>query len=136
MKKRCLLLFAILFTATVHAHVRIVESEQSLAIENENVRFVYSLSQGTYVAIDKRDDTIRIQDGYLQIDDVTTNTPGFKHAWETRTVSDELGKGKSILIKSSRPGQTTLLFEVTLYKNRPYVVFGGGIENATSRPVS
>lgn len=134
-KKRCLLLLAILFTSTVHAHVRIVESGQSLAIENENVRFVYSLSQGTYVATDKRDDTICIQDGHLQIDDVATNTPGFKHAWESRTISDELGKGKSILIKSSRPGQAMLLFEVTLYENRPYIVFGGGIENTTSRPV-
>jgi len=134
-KKRCLLLFAVLFTTTVHAHVRIVESGQSLAIENENVRFVYSLSQGTYVATDKRDDTICIQDGHLQIDDATTNTPGFKHAWESRTVSDELGKGESILIKSSRSGQAMLLFEVTLYENRPYIVLGGGIENTTSRPV-
>lgn len=135
MKKCCLLLFAVVFTATVHAHVRIVESGQSLAIENENVRFVYSLSQGTYVATDKRDDTICIQEGYLQIDDATTNTAGFRHAWESRTVSDELGKGASILIKSSRPGQVTLLFEVTVYENRPCIILCGGIENATSRPV-
>lgn len=133
MNKRCLVLLAIVFSTAVHAHVRVAESGHGLTIENEKVRFTYDLSEGTYATIDKRDEAICIQDGYLQIDDVTTHTPGFEHAWESRTVSDELGKGQSILIKSSKPGQATLLLEVTLYDNQPCVVFCGGIENTTSR---
>jgi len=134
-KKRVLVLLALVSTAAVHAHVKIVESEGDLTIENQSVRFVYDLSHGTYAVIDKRDDTVCIQDGHLQIDDCATNVPGLENTWKSRTVSDELGKGKSILVESRKADQITLLFEVTLYDNRPCVVFRAGIENTTNRSV-
>lgn len=135
MKKCGLLLFAIVFVPTVHARVRIAESGHRLMIENQSVRFVYDLSQGTYLAVDKRDSTICIHAGALQIDDFTSNTPGFNHSWESRAVSDALGQGKAILIEISKPDQPMLLLEVTLYHGRPWVVFRGGLQNTTSRPL-
>ena len=135
MKRHCLLLLAVFINPVVDARVRMVESDHRLTLENEQVRFVYDLSEGTYVAIDKRDGARCIQDACLQIDDVTTSTPGLKHTWESRDIADELGRGKSVLIKSGKPGGAVLLFEVTLYEGRPCIVMGGGIENVTSQPI-
>ncbi len=121
--------------AMVNADVEVSESNNAVAIENEAVKFVYDLSRGSYDAIDRRNNSVCINDGCFQINDFTTLTPGFVHTWKSRPVSDELGKGKALTIKSSKPDEASLLFEITLYEGRGCIVFGGGIENSTSESV-
>jgi len=123
------------FAATANADVEVSESNNVVVIENEMVKFIYDLSRGSYDAVDRRNNSVCIEDGYFQIDDLTTLTPGFVHTWKSRPVSDELGKGKALTIKCSKPGEVSLLFEVTLCEGRGCIIFGGGIENSTSKPV-
>jgi len=66
------------FAATANADVEVSESNNAVIIENEAVKFVYDLSRGSYDAIDKRNNSVCIEDGYFQIDDLTTLTPGFE----------------------------------------------------------
>jgi hypothetical protein len=123
------------FAAIASADLEVSESNNAVIIENEAVKFVYDLSRGSYDAIDKRNNSVCIKDGYFQINALTTLTPGFVHTWKSRAISDELGKGQVLSIKSGKPGEVSLLFEVALYKGRGSIVFGGGIENSTSEPV-
>ena len=122
-------------STVLNADVAISKSNNTLVIENNIVRFEYDLSGGRYDAIDKRYNTVCVQDGYFQIDDYPTTAPGLGHSWEGKTVSDKLGKGKAITIKSSKPTQPTLVFEITLYEGKGIIVFCGGIENTTDNPV-
>ncbi|MBM4025112.1 MAG: hypothetical protein FJ280_06830 [Planctomycetes bacterium] len=119
----------------VHAEVVVVQSGRILAMENDVVRFEYDLSTGRYVAIDRRDRSICIKEGVFQANDLTTAAPGLEHRWQSKALSDELGDGKTILIESGRPGQVTLLFQVTVYEDRGCIVLAGGIENRTDHPV-
>ena len=133
--------WAILFIAVIsigtiaHAKVTVLQSNKNIIIENDLVTFNYDLSRGQYTAIDKRDNSACIKEGIFQINDLTSNLPEFEHSWQSKDVSDELGNGKSITIKSTTPGHIDLLFEITLYEGRSCIVFAGGIENSTSQPV-
>ncbi len=112
-----------------HADVTVRQSGNRVILENDQIRFGYDLSKGTYRATDKRDNLACIKNGVFQIDDLTSNLPKLEHSWQRRNVSGELGRGKSLIIESVTANQETLLFEVTLYDNRPCIVFTGGIEN-------
>ena len=118
-----------------HAEVVVVQSGRTLAMENDVVRFEYDLSTGCYVAIDRRDHSVCMKKGVFQANDLTTATPGLEHRWQSEAVSDELGEGKTILIESGRPGQVTLLFQVTIYEDRGCIVLTGGIDNRTDSSV-
>jgi hypothetical protein len=134
LSKACTII-ALSLAAIADAEVQVLESNSTVAIENEAVKFVYDLSRGSYNAIDKRDNSVCIKDGYFQINNLTSLTPGVVHTFKGRAVSDELGKGQVLSIESAKPGEVTLLFEVALYEGRGCIVFGGGIENPTSQPV-
>lgn len=121
--------------AVAGADVTVSESNNRVVIENDVVRFEYDLSKGRYNAIDRRDNSVCIKDGCFQINDTKTTAPGLVHTWKSKAVSDRLGKGKAITVKSSKPGQVGLLFEVTLYEDKGCIVFAGGIVNSTSSPV-
>ncbi len=130
-----LFMVIILIGAMAHADVTVSQSGNRVILENDHVRFSYDLSKGQYRAIDKRDNLACIKDGIFQINDLTSNLPTLEHSWQSRTVADELGRGKSITIKSVTANQGTLLFEITLYDGRPCIVFAGGIENLTDQPI-
>jgi len=129
-----LVLFAS-FCGVGHAEVTVVQSGDTLAIENSVVRFEYDLSNGRYAAIDRRDHSVCIKDGTFQANELTTTMLGLEHRWRSKSVSDELGEGKAIFIESGRPEQITLLFQVTIYKDRSCIVLQGGIENRTAHAV-
>jgi hypothetical protein len=137
LKLGCAMLIATILSVgpVVHANVTVVQSGSRLTMENDAVRFEYDLSTGLYQAIDKRDHSVGIKDGVFQINDLTTTMPGLEHRWESKAVSDELGKGKSVVIESRKPGQVTLLSAITLYERRSCIVLAGGMENPTGSPV-
>ena len=124
-----------LISATVQANVTVVQSGHRVILENAAVRFVYDLSRGQYTAIDKRDELACIANGVFEMNGLSSSLPVLEHHWQGRDVSDELGHGKSITIRSTAVGQADLLFEVTLYHGRPCIVFAGGIDNTTDQPV-
>lgn len=134
LKNLCIII-VIFLAATVNADVKVSETNNTVVIENKLVKFVYHLTRGSYNAVDLRNNSVCIKDGCFQINDLTTVNPGFVHTFKSRSISDELGKGKTLSIKCSKAGEASLLFEVTLYEDRNCIVFRGGIENSTSQPV-
>ncbi|HYW80059.1 MAG TPA: hypothetical protein VE890_10810, partial [Thermoguttaceae bacterium] len=125
----------LLGVTALNAEVTVSESGKRLTIANELIQFDYDLARGTYNALDRRDNSTVIAGGSLQINDLTTTMPGLDHRWTARDVSDELGTGKAVLIQCSRPGQVSLLLEITLYQGRGYLVFAAGVENSTDAPL-
>ncbi len=130
-----ILLWIMSIAATVNADVKVCRTNNTVAIGNDVVKFVYDLSSGTYDAVDKRDGTVCIKGGYFQVNELMSVSPGFVRTFKSRAVSDELGKGRTLSIKCTKAGSPSLLFEVTLYDEKGCIVFRGGIQNTTGEPV-
>ena len=86
-------------------------------IENGRVRLIYDLKTGEYSAIDKTDGEFRISKARLKgccaasAEFIADET--FRHAAQEQDTRDELGDGKSLLIRSSAAGKPTLLLKIT-----------------------
>jgi hypothetical protein len=125
---------ATLISPIVGAEVSIYRAGSTVAMENDLLRFVYDLSTGKYDATDRRDSSLCIKDGWFQIGDCPSTLPGLAHTWSSRAVSDELGRGKALVIHAKKSDQPDLILEVTLYEERGVIVFAGGVENTTDHP--
>ena len=117
------------------AEVAVFQTDNTVLMQNEILRFAYDLAGGTYNALDRRDSSVCIKDGWFRISGHPSTLPGLGHSWTSRTVSDELGRGRALVIHSQKSGQPDLILEVTLYEERGIIVFAGGIENTTDQPV-
>ena len=133
--KEISMIVVIFLAATVHADVSVSQSNDTVVIENRVVKFIYDLSQGSYDAVDKRNNSACLKGGYFQINDLTSRMSGFVHTFKSRAILDQLGKGKALSIQCAKPGKPTLLFDVIVYDQKNCIVFQGGIENATNEAV-
>jgi hypothetical protein len=113
--------------------VRTRISGAAAAIENAHVEVVYDLKTGNYSAIDKRDGEIRFSNARLLMCCAAsaqfTADETYLHAAQAKTVKDDLGEGKSLLIRSSAPGKPTLLLEITLHSGSGAIILGAGVAN-------
>ena len=133
--KNVCIIGVVIFAGLVNAEVKVYESDNTAVIDNGLVKFVYDLSAGSFDAVDMRNNSVCIKGGCFQVNNLKSLMPGLVHTFRNRAISDELGKGKVLIIKCSRDGVISLLFEVTLYEERSFIVFCGGIENSTSEAV-
>jgi hypothetical protein len=102
-------------------------------IENAHVKVVYDLKTGAYAATDKRAGDFRFSDAHLHMccagSAEFTADEAYLHAAQAKTIKDDLGEGKSLLIRSSAAGKPTLLLEITLHSGSGAIVLGAGVEN-------
>ena len=102
-------------------------------IENAHVKVVYDLKTGDYSATDKRDGKFRFSNAHLHmccaLSAEFTADETYLHAAQAKTVNDDLGEGKSLLIRSSAAGKPTLLLEITLHSGSGAIILGAGVEN-------
>ena len=109
-------------------------SEADLAIiENVLIRMEYDLSKGTYRAVNKKDNSVFIREGYFKLNDYSSSDPVFSHTWSTSQVKDSLGTGRVLSIQSTGMSEPKLLFNITLYDDKQYVVLAAGIKNTTDK---
>ncbi len=131
-----LVLVAILANgSSAPADVKVAERSGRVSIENAFVKINYDLSKGVYDAVDLRDNSICIKDAYARWNDYASNSADFRHVWESRLVSDSLGKGKKLIVKSRGDGRPVLVFEVSIYDGLNFVVLAAGIENTTEQVI-
>ena len=115
--------------------VTIAQQGSVVRIENARVSVSYDLSKGTFNATDKRSAKAVIANAHARIGDWPANAADTRHEWKSRTVRDDLGKGKTLAIRSSREGQPRLLLEITLYQEHGFAVLAGGLENTLDREI-
>ena len=65
-----------------------------MALENDQVRFKFDLSLGTYRILDQGQPVI--SDARLKINDWSSDDPGLVRSFEQRDVTDQLGEGLAL----------------------------------------
>jgi hypothetical protein len=119
----------------VHTQISIATA----TIENAHVKVAYDLKTGGYSATDKRDGEIRFSNAHLHMSCAAsaefTADQTYLHAAQGKTVKDDLGEGKSLLVRSSAAGKPTLLLEITLHSGSGAIILGAGVENTLGTAV-
>jgi hypothetical protein len=87
----------------IHLSVTFAFSQNTAnaSIENKLVEFNFNLKNGKFSLTDKRDNTICIENAVFQINQFISDQ-GYTYKWTTKTIKDELGKGKKITIKGAK----------------------------------
>ncbi len=104
-------------------------------LENRAVRVEFDLAAGRYRAIDRRDRACGFRDGCVALDDWTSTRKGGVCRASDRPVWDSLGRGRTLAVECSHPGQPTLLLEITLYDGYGFLALRSGIVNTTKQPL-
>ncbi|MCF7733824.1 MAG: hypothetical protein K9N23_19210 [Akkermansiaceae bacterium] len=111
------------------------ESATSVAIANKHLTLRFDLTKGTYQALDRSDGSVCLREAFWSIDDWSSRDAGVSHQWQTATIDDELGTGKTLTILSKTRGQPERLLQVAVYDDAPFVAMAGGLHNTTGKPV-
>ncbi len=118
--------------------IKISESLRIVTIENSLISIQYSLLNGTYQVRNKKTTKICISNAAFVINNynqtmcLTSKDTSYKPIWNTSDISDEIGKGKMLQIKSYKKGYPGLIFQISLYNGKEFFVLNGGIDNNTS----
>jgi hypothetical protein len=100
-------------------------------LENAIVRVEFDLAAGTYRASDKHDGSSGFRAGCIQVEGWASNQKGTTCLASERPIADSLGSGRTMTIECNRPGQPTLLLEITLYNGKSFLILRAGTVNTT-----
>ena len=104
-------------------------------LQNEQVTVQYDLATGTYSAYSRTDKTANIVGACLQINEFSSAASGLTRTWESASITDELGRGKKLVIHISGLGQPELVLEIALYEDKSFLALSGGIKNTSSQSI-
>ena len=109
-------------------------TQKEVTLENEKVRLVFDLENGTYSATDKASGIQGIYNACCKINEFST-TVADSRSYDIMPANSLLGQGVTLQITSQKKGQPDLLFRFTLYPAQPYIILHGGIKNTTDRDI-
>jgi len=122
--------------AQISDKVKIVGSGDKVSIENEMVKVEFNLSTGRYNAVNKKDNSVCLSDGYFLVGQSASDNPEFTRSWKQEEAADDLGIGKKLIIKAKSDGYCSIMLEIAIYSGQPFVAFNTGYENLTDKPFS
>lgn len=108
---------------------------EKVSIANKQIKLEFDLSKGTYYAIDLRDGVLCIRDAHWTLDTWSSWDSEVTHQWHTEAVNDELGRGKALIITSSKANLPDGILEVVLYKDCSFVAMAAGLDNKTDTTI-
>jgi hypothetical protein len=119
----------------MYAQITIKKENNELILDNEKIRIIYNLKDGTYDVFNNKTSEKVIENAYSEIKTrhnfIKSDFDNYRHSYTEAIVEDELGEGKSISIVSERDSFPTIILQINLYKNKPYAVFQSGVVNKT-----
>ena len=130
---------ALTLASSAQDTTRTLVGAATATIENAKVKIAYDLKSGSYSATDKRDRKTVFSNARLHIccassaeliDDET-----YRHTVQVETVKDDLGEGKSLVIRSSAAGKPTLRLKITLHSASGAIILAAGLENTLGTAV-
>ena len=104
-------------------------------LRNEQVRFEFDLSTGTYRIFNEGDRHPAISGARMKINEWSSDAAGLERSWSRRTVTDPSGKGLALDLSFKSREAPELLFSIVLYEDRDFFGATGGIRNATGQVV-
>lgn len=125
----------ILSSCMDHQEVSVSHYVSTASIENEFVRIVFDLHEGEYKAIDKTTgETVLEEVSFCANGCISTD--GYMFQSNDEAVSEELGNGRKLILKGSKPNSLSLSLELTLYAKRTYICLAVGVGNTGTQPVN
>jgi len=106
-----------------------------VSIANGQLKLEFDLSKGTYDAVDLRDGVVCISNAHWTQDNWSSRDPGVTHKWRTEDVDDELGRGKALIITSTKTGLPDRILKVVLYPHCGFVAMAMGLDNKTDATI-
>lgn len=89
--------------------VKIVGSGDKVSIENKMVKVEFNLSTGRYNAVNNKDNSVCLSDGYFLVGQSASDNPEFARSWKQEEVADDLGIGKKLIIKAKSDGYCAII---------------------------
>lgn len=98
-------------------------------IANPKLRVVFDTTLGTWGAEALTDGTKLVTGAVSRVNGWSSAAPGARHQVDLLEIRDNLGTGRTLLVRSSAPGQPELLSRITLYDDSDCIVLGCGVRN-------
>ncbi|MDX9880595.1 MAG: hypothetical protein RBS73_00925 [Prolixibacteraceae bacterium] len=114
-------------------NVQVREQDHQVQLQNNLVSLDFDLSSGLFSLRDNEGERI-VSQAYFQAGGLQSKDECQKRTWTAEEVKDELGTGKSLVVRVSFDNYADILWQATLYDNQEFIVFNMGIVNDTDRP--
>jgi hypothetical protein len=128
-------IFLLLTSNSILAQVVIQQDKSTLSIENKLTALRFDLDDGTYKAINLVTGQEYLTDASFMIESLSSADNFLKYSWKEEPVTDKIGTGKKLVITGSKTGLPDVIFEVSLYSDKTFLVLNCGINNITAYPV-
>ena len=107
-----------------------------MTIQNAHVRVAYDLDRGTFDIFDLPSSNFIVQGACSRVETWSSADTNSTSTAEITSVTDELGIGNKLTVRSARPGGPTLITEFIVYgKEESSVGLRAGIENTSAGPL-
>ncbi|OEK09649.1 hypothetical protein A8C32_13185 [Flavivirga aquatica] len=103
-------------------------SIKNSVLENSLVKVDFNGFTGNYSVYDKRDGSLVISNASFSVNE-NVSTDGYQFTFSKNKVNDIIGKGEMLVIKGAKKGASSLILELSLFKDKTFLVLNQGIEN-------
>jgi len=117
------------------APVTVESAAAAATISNGKLRVIFDTTRGTWSAEALPGGAKLIIGAVSRVNGWSTAAPGATHQSESFKAWDKLGAGRTLLVRSSAPGQPVLLSRITLYEDSNCIVLGGGVKNVLGNEI-
>ena len=123
------------FVAALSAQVKIVPPDAGgvVRIENNQVSLAFHLKNGLIDVQDSLRQTV-IPDGWFALGGLASCDSATRRTWTSTDVRDEVGIGKTLTIRVAFDHYADLLWQVTLYEGKDFLVFNMGVATDAGIP--
>lgn len=119
-------------SASAQQKVSEKENKEWVYFQNGIIQLGFNLDNGLFFLKNSQGKKI-IDSAYFQAGGLQSKDSCKKRLWTVTNVKDEFGKGKMLTIKIAFENYADILWMVSLYDNKEFVVFNMGIDNDTHK---
>lgn len=113
--------------------VNVKQQDQLLYFQNNQILLSFDLKSGLFDLKNNKGEEI-IDHAYFQAGGLQSKDSCQERTWSVSDAKDELGEGKTLTIREAFENYSDILWQVTLYNSKDYLVFNMGIVNDTKKP--
>ena len=136
MKKLQLLIISFLLIVNSIFSQVVNQKDKSVAsIKNEFTELRFNLDKGTYSAVNLLTGQEYLTDASFLIESLSSKETFLRYSWKEEPVTDNIGTGKKLVITGSKSGLPDVIFEVSIYNDKSFIVLNCGVNNITTYPV-
>jgi len=130
-----LALFVALWASSAIAQDKVVVegNTKTVVIQNGKINLRFNLENGLYTLGSSGRENV-IEQAFFRMGGVQSKDECEKRSWTMENFTDELGKGKALIIRQEFANYANILWKVYLYDDYSFYIFQMGTENDTAVP--